>query len=347
MSDRPVGEPAGAGGDDAAQLLYESAHGVATLTLNRPDRLNAVTPELIELLDRALARAQADEQVRVIRLRGAGRAFCAGYDLEWATEQMNEIDARGPWDPLVDYRNMSRFVDSYMALWRSPKPVVAQVHGVCIGGGSDLALCSDLIVCADDCRIGYPPARVWGSPTTAMWFYRLGLERAKRLLLTGDPMDGPTAVDWGFASASYPKQDLDRATEALCRRIALIPSNQLHMMKLLVNGAVEQMGLSGTQTLGTLLDGSARHTPEGTSFSAAAAQNLRGTIAERDRAFEDYAFGGRTVASSLLDWSAPDAPTDWLAGEPQSTESAGGSQGAEGASGPRGAPQGAESAGEG
>jgi enoyl-CoA hydratase len=317
MSDRPAREPAGKGAGEDPQLLYESAHGVATLTLNRPARLNAVTPGLIELLDGALARAQADEQVRVIRLRGAGRAFCAGYDLDWATEQMNEIDARGPWDPIADYRNLSRFVDSYMALWRSPKPVVAQVHGVCIGGGSDLALCSDLIVCADDCRIGYPPARVWGSPTTAMWFYRLGLERAKRLLLTGDAMDGPTAMDWGFASASYPLQDLDRATEALCRRIALIPANQLHMMKLLVNGAVEQMGLFNTQTLGTLLDGSARHTPEGTSFSNAAADDLKGTIAARDEAFEDYAFGGRTVRSSLLDWTAPDAPTDWLAGEPR------------------------------
>jgi enoyl-CoA hydratase len=323
MNDRLAGESVGAAGEDAGQLLYASDHGVATLTLNRPERLNAVTPELIEQLDLALARAQRDEHVRVIRLRGAGRAFCAGYDLDWASEQMNAIDAHGPWDPLADYRNLSRFVDSYMALWRSPKPVVAQVHGVCIGGGSDLALCSDLIVCADDCRIGYPPARVWGSPTTAMWFYRLGLERAKRLLLTGDPMDGPTAVDWGFASASHPVAELDRATEALCRRIALIPSNQLHMMKLLVNGAVEQMGLFNTQTLGTLLDGSARHTPEGTRFSAGAAQDLMGTIAARDEAFADYAFGERTVASSLLDWSPPEAPTDWLAGEADGAESAG------------------------
>jgi enoyl-CoA hydratase len=323
MNDRPAGESVGDAGEDAGPLLYASDHGVATLTLNRPERLNAVTPEMIAQLDQALARAQADEQVRVIRLRGAGRAFCAGYDLEWASEQMNAIDAHGPWDPIADYRNMSRFVESYMALWRSPKPVVAQVHGVCIGGGSDLALCSDLIVCADDCRIGYPPARVWGSPTTAMWFYRLGLERAKRLLLTGDPMDGPTAVDWGFASASHRVEDLDRATEALCRRMALIPSNQLHMMKLLVNGAVEQMGLSGTQTLGTLLDGSARHTPEGTSFSAGAARDLMGTIAARDETFADYAFGSRTVASSLLDWSPPDAPTDWLTGSAESSEGVG------------------------
>ena len=144
-----------------------------------------------------------------------------------------------------------------MALWRSPKPVVAQVHGVCVGGGSDLALCSDLIVCADTARIGYPPARVWGSPTTAMWFHRLGLERAKRLLLTGDPMDGKTAAEWGFASASVPEDRLDAAGRALCERIARLPANQLQFMKMLVNSAVEQQGLATTQMLGTLLDGAA------------------------------------------------------------------------------------------
>jgi enoyl-CoA hydratase len=179
--------------------------------------------------------------------------------------------------------------------------VVAQVHGVCVGGGSDLALCSDLIVCADSARIGYPPARVWGSPTTAMWFYRLGLERAKRLLLTGDPMDGATAAEWGFASGSYPAERLDEATLALCRRVALIPANQLRMMKLLVNTAVEQLGLSTAQVLGTLLDGSARHTPEGSAFSSAAARDLAGTIRARDEPFGDYSFGERTVADSLLD----------------------------------------------
>jgi enoyl-CoA hydratase len=283
------------------QLLVESADGVATFTLNRPDRLNAVTPEMIDALDAALAAAQADGAIRVIRLRGAGRAFCAGYDLEWGSAVMEDVDRAGPWDPMADYALMSRFVNSYMSLWRSPKPVVAQVHGVCIGGGSDLALCSDLIVCAADARIGYPPARVWGSPTTAMWFYRLGLERAKRLLLTGDPIDGTTAAEWGFASAAYPEDDLDAATLALCRRVARLPSNQLHMMKLLVNTAVEQMGLFTTQTLGTLLDGSARHTPEGTAFSHDAATDLRRAITDRDAAFGDYAFGPRTATDSLLD----------------------------------------------
>src|SRR5205807_9125993 len=222
-----------------------------------------------------LARAEEDASVRVVRLRGAGRTFCAGYDIDWGARVMEENESGRPWDPMADLRLMSRYVfDTYMALWRSPKPVVAQVHGFCVGGGTDFALCSDLIVCAEDCRIGYPPARIWGSPTTAMWFYRLGLERAKRLLLTGDAMDGRTAAEWGFASGSYPADRLDEATMALCQRIARIPAHQLRMMKLLVNNAVEQQGLASTQLIGTLLHGAARHTPEGPAFPAPAADHL-------------------------------------------------------------------------
>lgn len=277
-------------------LLSDTEHGIATLTLNRPHKLNAVTPEMVELLDAVLAAAIADPAVRVIRLRGAGRAFCAGYDLEWAAELMHAGDLAGPWDPAEDYRVMSRYVNSYMALWRSPKPVIAQVHGVCVGGGSDLALCSDLIVCAEDARIGYPPARVWGSPTTAMWFHRLGLERAKRMLLTGDAMDGRTAAEWGFASAAYPEEQLDAATMALCERIARLPASQLQFMKMLVNTAVEQQGLAATQMIGTLLDGAARHTPEGSAFSRDAAADLRAAVRARDEPFGDYGSGPRTVA---------------------------------------------------
>jgi enoyl-CoA hydratase len=277
-------------------LLVDTNGAVTTFTLNRPERLNAITPELIDALDAALAEALADDAVRVIRLRGAGRAFCAGYDLEWASALMRDDD---PWDPAADFRVMSRYVNSYMALWRSPKPVVAQVHGVCVGGGSDLALCSDLIVCAEDARIGYPPARVWGSPTTAMWFHRLGLERAKRLLLTGDPMDGRTAAEWGFASGAYPEEKLDAAATALCERITRLPANQLQFMKMLVNGAVEAQGLATTQTLGTLLDGAARHTPEGSAFSRDAAADLRAAVRARDEPFGDYGSGVRTVADPL------------------------------------------------
>lgn len=276
-------------------VLYETAESVATLTLNRPERLNAITAELVGDLRDAMVQAQDDDGVRVIRLRGAGRAFCAGYDIGWGAEMMEAAEAGRPWDPMADLRVMSRFVDLYMALWRSPKPVIAQVHGFCVGGGTDFALCSDLIVCADDCRIGYPPARVWGSPTTAMWMYRLGLERSKRLLLTGDALDGRRAVEWGLASECAPEDELDAATFALARRVALLPANQLHMMKVLVNQAFEQMGLHTTQLIGTLLDGASRHTPEGTAFSEAAMVDVRKAVRERDTRFGDYGEGPRSV----------------------------------------------------
>jgi enoyl-CoA hydratase/carnithine racemase len=280
---RPVGD----------LVSYESDQAVATLTLDRPERLNAIVPELIAQLEAALDRAEADREVRVVRLRGAGRAFCAGYDIEWGVRAMEEAERGEAWDPMADRRMMSRYVGAYMRLWRSPKPVVAQVHGYCVGGGTDLALCSDLIVCAEDCRIGYPPARVWGSPTTAMWIYRLGLERAKRLLLTGDALDGRRAVEWGLASECAPAAELEAAGMALARRVALLPANQLQMMKLLVNQAYEQLGLGTTQLIGTLLDGAARHTPEGLAFARAAAEDLRRAVAERDAPFGDYGQEGR------------------------------------------------------
>jgi enoyl-CoA hydratase len=276
-------------------VLYEAADAVATLTLNRPERLNAITPQLVEDFDAALARALDDDEVRVVRLRGAGSAFCAGYDIGWGSESMQAEEAGAPWDPIADYRTMRRFVDAYMALWRSPKPVVAQVHGYCVAGGTDFALCSDLIVCAEDCRIGYPPARVWGSPTTAMWMYRLGLERSKRLLLTGDAIDGARAVQWGLASEAVPAAQLEEAGLALARRVALLPHNQAAMMKLLVNQAFEQMGLHTTQVIGTLLDGAARHTPEGTAFTQRGLADVRGAVADRDAPFGDYGQGPATV----------------------------------------------------
>jgi enoyl-CoA hydratase len=272
----------------STSVLLETDGAVATLTLNRPERLNTITHQVAQDVRAGLEEAERDENVRVIRLRGAGRAFCAGYDIDWGAESMQEAEAGRPWDPMADLAMMSRFVDTYMALWRSPKPVVSQVHGFCVGGGTDFALCSDLIVCAEDCRIGYPPARVWGSPTTAMWTYRLGLERSKRLLLTGDPLDGRTAVEWGLASECHPEAELDDKAMALCRRVALLPSNQLHMMKVLVNQTIEQMGLNTTQLIGTLLDGAARHTPEGAAFSQAALQDVRAAVRDRDAPFGDY-----------------------------------------------------------
>jgi enoyl-CoA hydratase len=283
-----------------ADTVLSERHGaVTTLTLNRPERLNTITPELASDLQTALAEANADDAVHAIRLRGAGRVFCAGYDIGWGSESMTDAEGDKPWDPMADLRNMNRFVqDTFMALWRSPKPVIAQVHGYCVGGGTDFALCSDLIVCAEDCRIGYPPARVWGSPTTAMWTYRLGLERSKRLLLTGDALDGRTAADWGLASEAVPADELDARALALAERVARLPKNQLHMMKLLVNQIVEQMGLGTTQLIGTLLDGAARHTPEGVDFTRRAMQDVRQAVADRDGPFGDYGQGPGTASSA-------------------------------------------------
>jgi len=269
-------------------VLYEAGEGVATLTLNRPRRLNAIVPELMEDFDAGLARAEADDAVRVVRLRGAGRAFCAGYDIGWGAAAMRDAEGDEPWDPMADLRMMSRYVGSYMSLWRSPKPVVAQVQGFCVGGGTDFALCSDLIVVAQDASIGYPPARVWGSPTTSMWAHRLGPQRAKRLLFTGDCLSGAEALEWGLAIEAPPAAELDAKGLALAKRVARLPANQLHMMKLLVNQVIEQMGLANTQLIGTLFDGAARHTPEGVAFTRGALEDVRRAVAGRDGPFGDY-----------------------------------------------------------
>jgi len=282
---------------DEAPILSEQRAGYRVITLNRPKQLNAFTGAMHEALARALDDVENDPDCRAMLLTGAGRAFCAGYDIGWGAEVMAENEAGEPWDPVKDLQFMRGYVDTYMRLWRSPKPVIAQVQGFCLGGGSDLALCADLIVCADDCRIGYPPARVWGSPTTAMWTYRLGLERSKRLLLTGDPIDGQTAVEWGLASESVPEAELEAAGSELAARVAKLPSNQLAMMKALVNSVYEQMGMSSTQLIGTLLDGAARHTPEGTTFSERVMDDLPGTVADRDRPFGDYGQGDATAGN--------------------------------------------------
>jgi enoyl-CoA hydratase len=238
----------------------------------------------------AVTEANAAPDVRVIVLSGAGRAFCAGYDLEWGTRVEAEADtAATTWDPMRDFAAMSENVARFMTLWRSRKPVIAKVHGWCVGGGTDLALCSDLIIAAEDAEIGYPPARVWGSPTTAMWVYRIGMERAKRLLLTGDSVSGRRAEAIGLISKAVPANELDREVDALARRMAQLPANQLAMMKLLVNQAYDNMGLATTQLLGTLLDGVARHTPEGIAWRTEARERgVKVALASRDGPFGDY-----------------------------------------------------------
>ena len=253
-------------------VTYEARERKAYLTLNRPERLNAITGEVAEALAAAVHRANDDPDVHVIVLQGAGRAFSAGYDLKQYAEA-GEFSQPAVWDPIRDYRLMRRNTDDFFTLWRSLKPTIAKVHGYAVAGGSDIALSCDLVVMATDARIGYMPARVWGCPTTAMWVYRLGAERAKRMLLTGDTIDGTTAARWGLVLEAVPAQELDAAVETLADRIAGVPINQLVMQKLMINQAYDNMGLQGTQLLATLFDGIARHSPEGRWFQGFASQH--------------------------------------------------------------------------
>jgi enoyl-CoA hydratase len=223
-------------------------------------------------------------------LKGAGDGFCSGYDLIEYAEQAGEQPGSqlggkedGPWDPMTDFYGMRENTENFMSLWRSYKPTIARVHGAAVAGGSDIALCCDLVVMAEDARIGYPPARVWGCPTTAMWVYRLGAERAKKMLLTGDLVTGTQAAEMGLVLEAVPKAQLDNRVEALAKRMASVPKNQLMMQKLMVNQAYENMGLSTTQMVATLFDGITRHSPEGVWFKQRAEQaGFKQAISERD-----------------------------------------------------------------
>jgi enoyl-CoA hydratase len=266
-------------------VLYERDGRVARVTLNRPDKLNAIDDAMPGELAAAVARANADAAVHVIVLTGAGRAFCSGYDLELYAERPGPAPYSQdfPWDPMVDYAMMSANTQAFMSLWRSLVPVIAKVRGYAIAGGSDIVLCADLVVMAEDARIGYPPARVWGCPTTAMWVYRVGAERAKRMLLTGDLVTGRDAAAMGLVALAVPDAELDGAVEALVARIVGVPRNQLAMQKLMVNQAYENMGLAGTQLIATLFDGIARHTPEGVAFKRRAESvGFKQAVRERD-----------------------------------------------------------------
>ncbi len=290
---------------------YAIAGHVARLTLNRPERGNGLNRELIVELERCVERADLDPDVRVLLLAGHGKGFCGGYDLVESAEgqgspgtggseapppgspldpavMVANHDPHSTWDPMVDYAMMSRNVRAFMSLFHCSKPVVCKVHGFCVAGGTDLALCSDLLVIAAEAKIGYPPARVWGAPTTSLWAHRLGPQRAKRLLFTGDCLSGAEALEWGLAIEAPAAENLDARTDALVQRIVRMPLNQLQMMKLLVNQALYAQGLHTTQVLGTVFDGVARHTREGYEFQQLAArQGFRAAVRARDEPFDN------------------------------------------------------------
>jgi enoyl-CoA hydratase len=287
-------------------LTYEVTGRIARITLDRPERANAITAAMPRELADCVERANLDPGVHVIALAGNGKGFCGGYDLVQSAEgegfgeesapagspldpavQARNHDPSGTWDPVVDWQMMSRNVRGFMSLFHADKPVICKVHGFCVAGGTDMALCSDLLVIAEDARIGYPPARAWGVPTSALWAFRVGDQRAKRLLFTGDLIDGRTALDWGLAIEAAPAAELDERFEALVQRIALTPINQLVMMKQLVNQALYSQGLAATQSLGVFFDGIARHTPEGHAFAQRAAEaGFKQAVRERDEPYD-------------------------------------------------------------
>lgn len=276
-------------------LRIEDDGAVRSIVLARPAEYNTITPALRDELAVAIDDADTDDAVRVILLRADGPAFCAGYGLDWAVEAQATLEGRERvWDSVADHQLMSSFVRTYTKLWYCSKPTIAAVQGWCIGGGTDMVLCADLIVAGEGASFGYPPSRVWGTPTSAMWVYRMGLERAKRYLFTGDEIPAPEAARIGLILEAVPDDELQARAMELAQRIARVPTTQLRMLKLLCNQTAENMGLASSRTLGTLFDGIARHTQEGLDWVARATEvGFREAVRERDAPFGDYGEGPR------------------------------------------------------
>ena len=271
------------------KVLYEKDGRIGRITLNRPDVLNAIDDDLPRELAAAVAQADADRNVHVMVLSGAGKAFCAGYDLKhYAEDPANSLTQDMPWDPMQDFQFMWANTQSFMSLFRAMKPVICKVHGAAVAGGSDIALCADLTVMGDTAKIGYMPSRVWGCPTTAMWVHRLGPEKAKRMMFTGDKITGLEAAEMGLVLKSVPDDDLDAEVEALAARMAGVPINQLAMQKMVINSAIEAQ-INQTQRLATVFDGITRHSPEGMNFKARVEQvGWKQAVAERDEGTFDW-----------------------------------------------------------
>jgi enoyl-CoA hydratase len=280
-------------------LLYSVDGPVATITLNRPERLNTIVPPMPDEIEAAVNAAVRDGTVKVIILRGAGRSFCGGFDFGSGFHQWDEyITTDGEWDPGKDFMFATAPAvaptQKFMSLWRSPKPVIAQVHGWCVGGGSDYALCADIVIASEDARIGTPYSRMWGSWLSGMWLYRLGLTKAKEFALTGKPLSGRQAADCGLINSAVPFAELESTVRHTAMQLASIPLSQLSAMKLIVNQAYENMGLAATQTLGPILDGLMRNTPDAKQFIGIAREHgVRAAVAKRDGPFGDYSQAGK------------------------------------------------------
>jgi enoyl-CoA hydratase len=275
-------------------LLYVTDGPIATVTLNRPEALNTIVPPMPDEVEAAIHAAIRDPEVRVIVIRGAGRAFCAGYDFGEGFHHWDEmLTDDGQWNPGKDFIGTTSHAlaptQKFMSMWRSPKPVIAQVHGWCLGGGSDYALCADLVIASEDARIGTPYSRLWGAYLSGMWIYRLGLTKAKEHALTGRPLSGREAADIELINEAVPFDALESTVLKRAEELATLPPAQLAAMKMMVNQAYENMGLASTQTLGSILDGIMRNIPEAKRWiERAAEEGVPAMVAERDGPFGDY-----------------------------------------------------------
>lgn len=275
-------------------ILYTTDGPVATITLNRPDELNTIVPPMPDEVEHAVDRATRDQQIKVVVVRGAGRAFCAGYDFGGGFRHWDEaITTDGAWDAGKDFAMATAPqlapTQKFMSVWRTCKPVIAQVHGWCVGGGSDFALCADLVIASDDAVIGTPYSRIWGAYLSGMWIYRLGLAKAKEHALTGRPLTGREAADIQLINKAVAFEQLEAAVAELAADLARIPASQLAAMKLVVNHAYEHIGIASTQVLGPILDGLMRNTPDALAFIRRAEQDgVRAAVADRDGPFGDY-----------------------------------------------------------
>lgn len=276
---------------------YAVDGSIATITLDRPDNLNTIVPPMLEELEAAVGRAIRDRAAKVIILQGAGRAFCAGFNFSDGFTQWDEnLATDGEWDAGRDLMMVTSqelgWVPRFMSLWRSPKPVIAQVHGWCVGGGSEMALCADIVIASEDARIGTPYSRMWGCHHAGMWVYRLGLAKAKELALLGRPVSGREAAEIGLINRAVPFSELQAEVRQMAEQMAAIPSSQLAAMKLVVNQAYDNMGLASTQLLGSVMDSMMRNTPEARGFiRKAQAEGVAAAVAERDGPFGDYSQG--------------------------------------------------------
>ncbi len=287
----------GSFGDILTPVLYEKNGRIATLRLNRPDKYNTLRPEVIDGLKSCLQDANLDNEIRVIVLEGVGDSFCGGFDFSDGLAHFDGIGEAG-YDPGADALGVTNhygsYIPAFMGLWCGLKPTIAKVHGYCVGGGSELALCADLVIASDCARFGTPYSRVWGCHLTGMWIYRLGLAKAKYYALSGEWLSGKEAAAVELINFSYPLEQLDEKVAALAHKLAVIPLTQLMAMKLIVNQAYDNMGLQSTQTLGPIMNGIMRNTPEGRSFvNTARDQGVRAAVEKRDGPFGDYSQGPR------------------------------------------------------